>query len=273
VPVRVVSGFRLPVTGGGALVPAGNYDVTTALAWTWVEIPVRGQGWVVLDPSPDTYAGTRSSPPAGGSPSTTPSSSPAPTAQLRNGNEGNAAAPPSRIGHRSSISTTSAVLLIGLAVLVAALLVAAALLLRKAARLRRRRRSRDPRRRLLAAWQESLDFLAEVGLPELGALTSAEVAAATEARFGDEPAERIRYLGEAANRAIFSPRSWIGGAEADAAWLAEAALARDIRRRLRWRPRMASRFRYHRAPRTGPSSGPASWAEAARSRAARHARR
>jgi hypothetical protein len=160
----------------------------------------------------------------------------------------------------------SVVFVVALAVLVMVLLVLLALLLRKTVRVRRRRRRGDPRRRLLAAWQESLDFLVEAGLPEPSAMTSAEVVRATDERFGTEPAEQVRFLGDAANVAIFSPSSWVGPEQADAAWRAEAALSRSVRRRLDWRRRIGTRLRYHRVRRIAPLVGPTSWAATARTR-------
>ncbi|HVU93289.1 MAG TPA: transglutaminase domain-containing protein [Jatrophihabitans sp.] len=268
VPVRVVTGFRLPAAQDGSALPAGTYTVTTAEAWTWVEIPIRDQGWVVLDPSPGTYAGRPPTPPAGTTPSSTPSSSPAPSAALTNGNEGNAPAPKSPITHHHSITTTSLVVLIAVVLAAMIVLVLLGMLLRKWTRVRRRRRPGDPRRRLLGAWHESLDFLVEAGLPEPRSMTSAEVAAATNERFGGEPAAQVRYIGDAANLAIFSPTSWVGPAEADAAWRAQAVLARTVRRRLDWRRRIGTRFRYHRNRRPTPLIAPASWTAAARARAA-----
>jgi hypothetical protein len=231
-----------------------------------VEIPVRGQGWVVLDSSPSTYSGQQPTPSGGTTPSNTPTSSPAQTAELTNGNNGNAAAPKSKVPRSRSVSPVSLVVLVALIVGALIVVLLAALLIRKWLRVRRRRSPGDPRRRLLGAWQESLDFLEEAGLPELGTLTSAEVAAATGERFGGEPAAQVKAIGDAANLAIFSPTSWVGPAEADAAWRAESVLARTVRRRLDWRRRIGTRFRYHRAKRRRVQLGPASWAAAARAR-------
>jgi hypothetical protein len=266
VPARVVAGFRV---GGssGALKP-GSYDVTTAEAWTWVEIPIRGQGWVVLDPSPSTYSGQQPKPSSGTTPSATPSSTPAQTAQLTNGNNGNAAAKPSRVPHEKSVQPVSVVALVAIIAGAAVIAVLAVLLARKWVRVHRRRRIGDPRRRLLGAWHESLDFLVEAGLPEVRSMTSTEVAAATAERFGGDPAAQVRFIGNAANVAIFSPTSWVGPDQADAAWRAEAELARSVRRRLDWRRRLGTRLRYHRNRRITVPVGPTSWAAAARARAA-----
>ena len=93
------------------------------------------------------------------------------------------------------------------------------------------------------------------------------MAAATHERFGGEPAAQVRYIGDAANLAIFSPTSWVGPAEADAAWQAQTVLARTVRRRLDWRRRIGTRFRFHHGRRPMPTIGPSSWTAAARARA------
>jgi hypothetical protein len=107
----------------------------------------------------------------------------------------------------------------------------------------------------------------EAGLPELRALTAAEVAEVTDERFGAEPAERVRTLGAAANVAIFSPASPIVAQDADAAWRTEVALARSVRRHLDWRRRVGTRFRYHHRRRASAVLSPASWTADARARA------
>jgi len=231
-----------------------------------VEVAVQGQGWVVLDSSPGTYSYQQPKPSSGVTPSTTPSQSPAQTAQLTNSNNGQPPAPKSKVPHAKDVAVAS--VLLGVAVGVAALLVLllAFLIGRKRWRVRRRQRSGDPRRRLLGAWQESLDVLVESGLPELTTLTSTEIAEATGERFGGEPAAQVRYLGDAANLAIFSPTSWVGPAEADAAWRAQTVLRKSVRRRLPWRSRIEAGLRYHHTRRRRVLVGPASWAAAARAR-------
>ncbi len=267
VPVRLVTGFRLPSGDGSATVPGETYTVTTAEAWTWLEIPVRGQGWVVLDPSPGTYADQQQTPSAGTTPASTAAITPSQTALLTNGNNGNAIAPPSQVPQHDDVTAISLAVLVVIVGTITAFVLTIALLARKWVRRRRRRGGRDPRRRLLGAWQESLDLLMEAGLPELGALTAAEVADVTGERFGSEPAERVRTLGAAANVAIFSPASRIGADDADAAWRTEVALARSVRRRLAWRRRVGTRFRYHHRRRAAALISPTSWTAGARGRA------
>jgi len=243
VPARVVSGFRLLSTNGSAQLPGGSYTVTDADAWTWVEAPIRGHGWVVLDAAPNTYSGQRApaSVPAGPSQSSTPSS--APNALVTSNNSGNAVAPPSRVPGSTAATTILVFVLFGLAAL--AVGIVAILLLRKIIRARRRRAVSDPRRRLLGAWHESLDVLVESGLPEVEAMTAAEITAATAAHFGEAPGQQTAYLGEAANSAIFNPTTWVSSAEADAAWTQHWMLRREVRHTLSLRDRFLSGVRYH----------------------------
>ncbi len=261
VPARVVSGFRIPPPKGATTLPGGSYSVTSAEAWTWVEIPVRGLGWVVLDPSPGTYAAQ--TPPTSGATTPTLTHSPTPTqnAQLTNSNDGgHAVAAPSKTPHSTDLSAIAAAVIVLLVVLLVAVALLAFLLSRKLVRARRRRRYGDPRRRLLGAWQESIDVLVEAGLPDLTFSTSAEVAAATSSRFGIDSAAQANYIGAAANIAIFSPTSWIGPAEADAAWRAQGQLSKLVRRTLGWQERVGARLRYNRPRRAKARLGPASWA-------------
>ncbi|WP_375478904.1 transglutaminase family protein [uncultured Jatrophihabitans sp.] len=268
VPARLVTGFRLPLASGATRLGAGTHSVTTAEAWTWVEIPVEGQGWVVLDPSPSSYTNRSQQPTAGATAASTPSATPS-NALVTSASDGGHATGRASVkptGHQEQV--------VGLVLLIIAIVAAAlvlfflTLLARKRLRTRRRRRYGDPRRRLLAAWQETLDVLQESGLPDLTALTSREVSAATARRFGEQPAEQVRELGAVANAAIFSPTSWIGADEADAAWQTHGRLSREVRRRLDWRRRIGAELRYHRPRLAALPVGPESWAAAAKARSA-----
>ena len=249
VPARVATGFRLP-TSGEATVQAGTYQVTTADAWSWVEIPIRGRGWVVLDPSPGKGSARQTPSSTGAHPTTRPSSSPPQNALITHSNHGgHAVAPKGNVParHSTSILFVAAIVVAGLLAL--ALAVLAGMLIRKQLRLRRRRRAADPRGRVVGAWLESIDVLMESGLPDLSCLTSAEIAAATEVAFGPQPAASARLLGTSANTAVFAPSVWLGPADADAAWSAHRVLRREVRRRLGPRQRLRARLRYHRPAR------------------------
>ncbi|MDQ2750593.1 MAG: hypothetical protein M3Y44_13880, partial [Actinomycetota bacterium] len=263
IPARLVTGFRVPAPLGGQTLPAGSYDVTTADAWTWVEIPIRGRGWVVVDPTPAKVSGVQRTPSAGSQPSQTPSASPTRNALITQSNGGHAVAPKSTVPHRHRASIRPLIVagLLGLgALLVFALL---ALVLRKRLRVRRRRRPGDPRRRLLGAWLESLDVLTESGLADLTSLTSTEIATATNAMFGPEPAAHAAYLGRAADAALYFSSSSVAPDEAEAAWTAHRSMRRLVRRRLGIGARMAAGLRYHRATTPRTAAGPLSWADGA----------
>ncbi len=260
VPARVATGFRIPTPPGRSTLPPGRYPVTTAEAWTWVEVPIAGQGWVTLDPSPSTYSAERPPRNAGSTPSSTPSPSPTKNAQITQGNNGHAVAPRSRIPHKRGTRASSVVLVVGIIVVALLVLVTAFLLLRKRWRIARRRRG-PARQRLLGAWRETLDMLEEAGLPPLRAATGREVADAVQGRFGVEPARSARQLAEAANVAIFRPAATMSDADADAAWQTNTVLTRMVRRGLRRRDRLRMAVRYHRPGSDRLAAGPDSWAD------------
>lgn len=249
VPARVATGFRLP-TSGEATVPAGTYQVTTADAWSWVEIPIRGHGWVVLDPSPGKGSARPAPSSSGARPTSRASSSPPQNALITHSNHGgHAVAPKGNVQPQRSVPILLVVALAVAALLALALAALVGMLIRKRVRLRRRRSAADPRGRVVGAWLESLDVLMESGLPDLTCLTTAEIAAVTEDAFGQEPAASARLVGTSANTAVFAPSVWLGPADADAAWSAHRILRRAVRRQLGPRQRMHARLRYHRPAR------------------------
>jgi hypothetical protein len=263
VPARVVSGFRVRPSGTDKTLPAGSYAVSTAQAWTWVEIPVVGSGWVVLDAAPGQYSAARQQTQAAASPSQLPSVTPSQNALVTKSANGHAVAPKSDVllDHSSTTRAILILVLIALGALAAALLVI--LLLRKRVRVLRRRRSPDPRRRVLGAWQESLDVLAEAGLPDLTTLTNSEVAHEAGQRFGSATASHTAYLARAANTVVYSPSTLTTTQDADVAWLTHRDLRRTLRGQLRLPERMAAGLRYHRVKHPRTPVGPASWAEVA----------
>lgn len=261
VPARVVTGFRVTPPGSKSLLPAGTYQVTPADAWTWVEIPVVGSGWVVLDAAPGHFAGPRQRASVGTTSSPVPTLTPTRNALITQGNAGHAVATESAVPGSHGGSND---LLLTVLIVVAALILFAALaivLLRKQVRASRRRHLPDPRRRLVGAWQEGIDLLRESGLPELSTLTSAEIAFETARRFGPEPAGHAHYLGSSANAAVYSQTAVIDDADADAAWAAERELRHAVRRQLGLRARLVAGLRYQWRKAPPPVTGPASWHE------------
>jgi len=267
IPARVVSGFRVPLPQGSSVLPAGTYSVRSGAAWSWVEIPVRGLGWLVLDATPTRYAAPAPEPSAGTG--RTPSSGPTPSKKAlstRSNNGGHAVAPPSRTHHGGGISTTALVVMVLVTAVAVGILLLALQLIRKYLRARRRRRG-DPRRRVIGAWEESIDVLVEAGLADLSSATTSEVAAAAAARFGSDSASRARVVGQAADLAIFSPATPLAAADAEVAWRAHTAMHRSVRRTLRWPDRVVSRVRYNH-PRRAATVGTESWAADAKARVA-----
>ena len=274
IPARLVTGFRVTDPDGGTL-RRGRYEVTTKQAWTWVEVPIVGQGWVVLDAAPSSVSNARASSSAAASPPPSPTSSPTQNVLITKSNGGHAIAPKSEVPAGPGASHKA--LVVALLIVFGALLVAALVLLlfRKALRRRRRQRDPDPRARVVGAWRESIDVLTEAGLPDLTNLTGAEIAGLAGAQFGADPGSQVSFIGQTANSAAYSTALLVGPQDADAAWQAEKALRRQVNRQLGFGGRLTAWLRYHRNPHLERVEGPPSWAteSVARHAAPRRARR
>lgn len=269
VPARVVTGFRVEKDGSTTL-PAGTYDVTAKQAWTWVEVPIVGKGWLVLDATPSKFSDQTGDTDTGASSSPISSATPS-QAVISQTTGGQHAIGPTSHPNTGTNTTTNhgllaALLLAGGALVIAVLLV---LLSRKPLRRARRQRAPDPRTKLLGAWQESLDMLAESGLPELTTLTSAEVAELAGEQFGSAPREHASLLGQAANAVAFSTRTVVAPTEAEQAWATQRALRRTVRAQLPVGARFAAAVRYHRGRRAASGAGPSPWAAELAARAER----
>ena len=261
VPARVVTGFRV-TSGSGAVSKAGRYDITTAQAASWVEIPVQGQGWIVADPSPTTYANGSQSQSVGAAPSSTPTATPSQRALITNNAGGHAVAKPSATRVHHSSHHSFAVLWSILAILVLVLLLGLVFLaLRKVRRRARRRRSGDPRARLIGAWNESIDMLIESGLSELRTSTNHEIAEAAGEQFGASTYEATRRLGDAANAATYSSVAVLTRPDADQAWSEHLELRRLVRGELSFVDRVLATLRFHRTRPVHFGPSPASWSE------------
>jgi hypothetical protein len=269
VPARLVSGFRVQPDPGKTALPAGHYDVTTAQAWTWVEVPITGVGWVVLDGSPGTYSSTHTEPTVAASPSPTPSSTPTQNALITKSNNGHAVAPKSNTPHNPGASQRGLVITLLITFGAVLLVLLTLLLVRKSMRRRKRQSSADPRLRAMGAWHESIDVLTEAGLPDLTNLTSAEIADLTGSQFGTDPQSQAGYIGHTANAAVYSTALLVSPQDADAAWQAERALRKQINRQLGVRGRFAAWLRYHRSPDAELARGPESWVAEAEDRKTR----
>ncbi len=266
VPARVVTGFRVESRGSADSLPAGQYDVTTADAWTWTEIPVLGAGWVILDGSPGRYAPGNQQTESAASPPPSSSAPPSRNALVTQAGGGNAVARKSPVPATTTASNHGVLVALLLALCILVIVLLLVLGSRKPLRARRRRRAPDPRSRIIGAWQETIDVLTESGLPELTTLTSAEIVTLTDEQFGVETGRAAATLGAAANAVAYSVATEVEPTDADAAWRQHRALRRAVRRKLGLRDRVAANMRYHRAKRVQPPVSPPSWADAAAAR-------
>ncbi|MCW2525642.1 MAG: Transglutaminase superfamily protein [Pseudonocardiales bacterium] len=242
VPARVVSGFRLASDNG--LVPAGRYEVTASQAHTWVEIPVRGSGWVVLDPSPTQYSDSSTQKTVGAEPSSSPTPSASDNALVTQANGGHAVAARSGVPSSGNRGNFWLLLLIPLVLIVGVITAVVVTYLRRRRRRRRRRTRGDPRDQVIGAWRESLDVLREGGLGDLTGLTGAEVTTASEALFGVEAATAVAVLSTTANRAIFSSVATIEALDAEIAWRSHGLLVRSMHEAPARRTRLAALLRH-----------------------------
>lgn len=235
VPARVVTGFRIGSSPDGKAVAPGRYQVTNRQAWTWVEIPVAGFGWVVVDPTPNQVTGVAAPPPeAVQAPSTTlppRQANAVPRASILGGH---ALAPKSRvrIPVTHHLPVWADVLIgIGGAVVLLLLVGPGQAGLRRWWR-RRSRRSPDPAELAVGAWLELLDGLGRAGLrPEPGS-TSREVAAEAAGCFGPELTEPVGRVGAVAERAVFSLSAPPDAVAAHEVWQVQRSVCRQVRRGL-----------------------------------------
>jgi hypothetical protein len=251
VPARVVTGFRLAGDSSGQPVGPGRYQVTNRQAWTWVEIPVAGYGWVVGDPTPDAVTALATAPPE--SVSTPSTTLPPRQANAVPRNEivgGHALAPHAaiRVPERHPISPW---LLWGLGV--AALVVLLGVLgpgqaaVRRAWR-RRVRHSAEPSELAVGAWLELLDGLDRAGMHSPAGATSSEVAEDVGHHFGAELVPQAAAVGAVADRAVFSVTSPVPAEQAEAAWGDARQLRKRVMAGLDTRQRLKSSLRVGSAP-------------------------
>lgn len=251
IPARLVTGFRVPAPrragSGGATLPAGTYQVTNRDAWTWVQVPVQGLGWVVADPTPVATASPIAPPPSRASASlaTVPprraNALPAPGAGGHH-----ALAPPRRTARLAGAGGPLGLPLLADILLLGALAACAGVPLLAWGRrsLRRRvRRVGDPAGMAVGAWLETLDWLSLAGVRTEPSATAAEVAASAASRFGDEVGTGVGAVGRLAEQAIFCPTHPPTPDAARRAWSAQRQLRRSIAPGLGARQRTAAVLR------------------------------
>ncbi|MCC5948151.1 MAG: transglutaminase domain-containing protein [Nitriliruptoraceae bacterium] len=221
-PVRVVTGFRLPEGGGS------ERTITGADAWTWAEVPVEGVGWVVVDPSPSGEEAIEEEELEQAEDVATDEDETEVSAPDRSVVE----VDPSQSLGRAPVEEPRGPLgwilvgVAGLLVLLGAVLLQAAI--RRSVRRRRRRGADDARAQVLGAWHELIDAVYDGGHREVESLTASEVTTFVGER-APELREEATAFAEAANRVVFSSRPVPEG-EAERWWTLVAQLRRAVRR-------------------------------------------
>jgi transglutaminase-like putative cysteine protease len=226
-------GFATRVSVGylldrGRLSADDTFTVTTQQAHAWPEVLLSGLGWVPFEPTDDSQLTKVLPPPA----ETSPDALTGVSAGRRDATSAQVV-PPLRVppvGATTDGTRPHASDLLWLWVLlsVAALVVALPLLVvAEKARRRRRRRRGDPGARVIGAWGEARDRLAEHGVSRATTLTQQEVVALVAGRptisGAAAPLSRLATL---TDRAMFAP---VGDEnEPDEAW----GLVGDLRREL-----------------------------------------
>jgi transglutaminase-like putative cysteine protease len=217
---RVVVGFRPQPDRGSST--HDTYDVTTGDVHAWPEVRFAGLGWVPFEPSPlnrRSPAGLAQSPDQAESvvdraveAETNRSKPPVPTHQ-----------PAPRLTAPPDAGTSPwARLLAALAVLLVLLVTVAAgfagiVPLAKLARRQRRRRAADPAVRVIGAWDEVVDRLAERRLAAPATMTRGELVAAGRSHVGHAGAADLSRLARLSDAAGYA-RSGAQPADADTAW-------------------------------------------------------
>jgi hypothetical protein len=250
VPARVVTGFRVPAASALKPLPAGDYRLTNRDAWAWVEVPVEGLGWVTVDPTPIGTT-TAPSPPPEQVRATPPTPSKQATA-LPNNRSAHAIANPSKAPQSRPVHVNwSLVLGVGLPGAVIVAILAGGLLV-PAVRRRLRRVARhqpaDPSLLAAGAWLEFLDGLSRLGVDVSPSATSSEVADQVAERFGDAFGPPARFIGSAADQALYSTAWPLEDSRARSAWDSQRQLYKAMRRTVGFEASTQALLRVGNAP-------------------------
>jgi transglutaminase-like putative cysteine protease len=237
VPARLTTGFRVvDEQSRDSGIPAGSYDITGSDAWTWAEVLVGDEGWVVVDPAPPSDQVVP--------PPTTTTIPEGSKQEEEIPNEDLTAILPSPVAEPPPPIVTQppwALIIIGALVLLMLLVFVLAAALRRRLRRRSRRRG-DPRQQVVGAWRETLDELTEADLTGLTPLAASEVAAAAAERFGPEVGAPVAGVATLSTPAVFSSNP-VDPMNADEAWRNLETARVALRRKLSPRQRLRATVR------------------------------
>lgn len=250
VPARVVTGFRVPETHPVKQLPAGGYKLTNRDAWTWVEIPVAGLGWVIVDPTPTATTTAASPPPE--QVRATPPTVPKQATALPGNSAAHAIAKPTKVPDHQAVHVNWLLVFgIGLpAAVILVVLVGGLVVPAVRRRLRRvaRHQPADPSLLATGAWLEFLDGLSRLGVEVSPAATSSEVADQVVGRFGDDFGAPTRFVGAAADQALYSTVWPLEDARARTAWDSQRHLYKAMRRTVGFEAAAQALLRVGNAP-------------------------
>ncbi|MBP2329593.1 transglutaminase-like putative cysteine protease [Kibdelosporangium banguiense] len=219
-PARVAVGYRLHDYRDGA------YMVTTADAHAWPEVHFAGYGWVAFEPT-DTSNTTANPPPP---PPEIPLVAPPPRLNPPPIAPPATEPPPPAVGGNqpgfdwAGVLRGMVLLVVGLVALVT--LATAVITIEKARRRRRRRHTHDHAARVLGAWHELIDRLAERGITCPVSLTAREVAQHADTALGPA-ASSVAAAAPLATAAVFAP-DHLDQRAAERAWHLAAQLHTDL---------------------------------------------
>jgi transglutaminase-like putative cysteine protease len=230
-PARVVVGFRLvDVDDEGRVTPSD--DITSAQVHAWSEVLFEGLGWVPFDPAPMAQGDAAGETPALQGPGTTVATGEVLEQRPESGPE---QAGPSETDPEDESAGFGTLLRIVAAatvgLLLLAVLVTVSVLVAKRVRRRRRQSSDDPAERILGAWDEALDRLAETGVPLHPGMTLTEITHAASNAVGRATALPFVAMVPEVRRTIFAAEAPSEQA-AEQAWLRVAEFEDGLRQEL-----------------------------------------
>lgn len=174
IPTRVVVGYRLPATTDTTETANPTYTVTTADGYAWAQAYLQGYGWIDFDPTDttDTIPLPSGTAPAAAHPSGRNSAAAKPTSTVSSGGVGvysplpipTLVSGPVQAQPAGGTAARTALLVLAAVLAACGLVLAAATALRRALRRRRRRHAGPPAVRVVGAWEEAVERLADTGV-------------------------------------------------------------------------------------------------------------
>ncbi|MGH3659746.1 MAG: transglutaminase domain-containing protein, partial [Micromonosporaceae bacterium] len=218
---RVVVGF-IPGESDSGVYPVSGRDVHA-----WVEVEFADLGWVPIDPTPGR-TGRGGEPDSSPEPrdSPTPSKTPSPDVPATP-----ATTPRDSAG--GGLAAAAGDTALPVALLLAGMLVLGAIAVPvvKSGRRRRRRTGADSGRRTLAAWRDTVEALAESGVPMARSDTTFDVVTVAWRRYGPPVGEPMRKLARLRDQAAYGTDR-LPLSAGDTAWLHADLARRSISRSL-----------------------------------------